>query len=135
MEGLEQAQEKMKGYIDELKGAINKMMEILQALTTKEDPPQCTVIFKITGLLTEPQRPLKLNTTWPKFGLPPNHSLPFFDASRVGPSTQHVVQLPVITKAPPPPVVHTIPRYAYHNASSHNDGQGENEEVNEVKEK
>lgn len=44
----------MKGDINELKEVMDKMMEMFQALTTKEDPPERTMIYDITGLSIEP---------------------------------------------------------------------------------
>lgn len=71
----------------------------------------------------------------PNFGLPPNYSPLFIDSSRIGLSTEHVVQLTSITEMPPPPVVHTIargpfndPRYIYHDTGSHNYDQEDKKE-------
>lgn len=51
MEGLELGHEKMKWDIDELKWVMGKMMKMLRALTTKEDPLQCTMIFEIISFV------------------------------------------------------------------------------------
>ena len=98
MENLEQGQEKMKGDIDELRGSMAKIMEMLQALTTKEDQPQCIVISEIYGLSVELQPTQRLSVSWPEFGLPPNYSPPFMNTTGVRPPTQQVVQILVVTE-------------------------------------
>lgn len=97
------------------------------------------LIFEITGPSSEPHILPRIKTTWPEFGLPPNYSSPFTDASGVGSSTQHVVQLPIIPEMKPPLVIHTMalrpfndPRYAYHDVGSHNDDSEERKEFIEV---
>lgn len=57
IEGLELGHENMKGDIYELKGVMEKMMEMMQALATKEDPHQRTMISKIIGPSYEPRCP------------------------------------------------------------------------------
>ena len=54
MKNLEQGQEKMNGYIDELKGAMRKMIEMMHALSTKESKLLRTSILEIIGLSIEP---------------------------------------------------------------------------------
>lgn len=44
----------MKRDIDDLKEVMGKVMELLQELATKEDPPQRTMISETTGPLFEP---------------------------------------------------------------------------------
>lgn len=123
---IQRKMEKIRGDIDELKGEMEKMMEMLHALDTKENPHMRTMISEITGPSFELQHPPRINTTRPEFGFPPNYSPPFVDASVVGLSNQHVVQLPAIPEMQPPHVLHTMaprplddPRYAYHNLGSY----------------
>lgn len=130
----------MRGDLNELKGEMEKMMEMLQKLDTKENPHMCTMISKITGPSFELQHPPRLNTKWLEFGFLPNYSPSFADALVVGRSTQHMVQLPAILEMQPPCVVHTMaprpsddPRYAYHDVGSHNDDPNEREWLIEVK--
>lgn len=75
----------MRGDVDELKGVMEKMMEMLHTLATKKDAPQSTMISKITGPSFEPQHPLRVNTMWLEFGLTPNYTTPFIDALGVEP--------------------------------------------------
>lgn len=82
--------------INDLKGPMEKMMEMLQALSNREEPHMHIVIFKVTCISFEPQHPPRVKTSWPEFGLPPNYSQPFAEALGVGTSTQHVVQLQAV---------------------------------------
>lgn len=122
----------MREEINDLKGSMEKMIEMLQALTTKKEPLMHIVMSEVACISFEPSRPPKFNTTWPEFSLPPNYSPPLNEASVIGLSTQHVVQLPAVPEMQPPHVVHGMaPRpvddhcYAYYDVGSNNDDQKE----------
>lgn len=75
---------------------MDKMMEMLQALASREEPPTRTVIYEITSPSFKLQHLPRIKTTWPNFGLLPNNLSPFAEPLGVGPSTQQVVQLPAV---------------------------------------
>lgn len=59
----------MKGDIDELKRSVCKIMEMMQALNTKEDQPQRTMISQINGLTVYPYPFQRVNTSCPQWVL------------------------------------------------------------------
>lgn len=91
MEGLEQGQEKIKGDIDKLKGAMSKMMDMLQTLNVKESQHHQKVIFHIAGLTIEPHPTQIMNISWKEYNFLPSYNLPIANAYGVGSFNQHVV--------------------------------------------
>lgn len=87
MENLKHGQEKIKGDIEELWGSMAKIMEMLQALTSKEDQPHRIVISQINGFTAEPQLVPRVNAIWLEFGLPPNYSTSYENALGIASST------------------------------------------------
>lgn len=125
-----------KGNIDELKGSMTKIMEMLQEMAAKENQPQRTMISQISGFILEPQTLQRVDTLWPEYGLPPKYSSPYENILGLGPSTQHVVQMYVITKKQP--ISHTQAqtpfedhRFVYHSDGSQNRDQEKDKQVNE----
>lgn len=92
----------------------------------KERQPQCNVISEVVDFSIEPQHIRGVSVPCPSYDLPPNYIISFMNASGVGPSTQHIIQIMVTTEAPP--LVHTFaqgpfddPCFAY-RASGPQDG-------------
>lgn len=66
---------------------MDKMMEMLQALASREEPLMRMVIYEITSPSFELQHLPRIKMTWPNFGLPLNYLQPFAEPLGVGPST------------------------------------------------
>lgn len=106
MENQEQENARMRSEIDDLRGNICKIMDMLQVLTAKIDPPRLMVILEISGASFDPQPSRIVPSTRPPFGFPPNYSPPHEETSDIVQTTQHVVPLPLITEAQP--IIHTV---------------------------
>lgn len=112
---------------------------MLQALTTKEAPPQLTLISEITSVTLDPQPSRGVNVTCTEFGLPPNYSPPFEKTPGVDHSTQQVMPMPLVPEIQP--IVHIVaqaqfndPRLVYHVVESLDDNLEEKCEIKGVKE-
>ncbi|XP_050889286.1 uncharacterized protein LOC127094502 [Lathyrus oleraceus] len=108
----EQESARVRAELDEIKGGMSQMREMLQALTFRFEAPQATVISEITGPAVEVQLQRALPSTLPPYGLPYEFIPREEVVHDMGKSIQQVVPLPVYNDARP--VVHTIaPPAAY----------------------
>ncbi|XP_058755176.1 uncharacterized protein LOC131628351 [Vicia villosa] len=140
MEEQEQHNMEVRMEIEDLKGSITQLTEMLQVLIARGAEPQRTVIGEVTEAIEDPIPVQRPPSSWPEFGLPHNYSLPYEKALEAGPSTQEDVQIPVITEQPP--IIHTTvqppfpnPPFTYPVDNSQHGDQEQNNEVEDVKEK
>ncbi|XP_050888930.1 uncharacterized protein LOC127094104 [Lathyrus oleraceus] len=118
----EQESARVRAELDEIKGGMSQMQEMLQALTFRFEIPQATVISETTGPAVEvpPQRTLP--STLPPYGLPYDFVPRAEVVHEMGQSVQQVVPLPVYTDARP--VIHTVvPPAAYARHVPHYEDQ------------
>ena len=130
--------------INELKSGMAKLIEMMQVLISRGEPPQRTVISEIPTTAVDTQPIQHTYTTWPKFGLPQNYSPPIAITSMVGQSSRPVFQALVFIE--PQPIVHSAsrqpaaqaafgdPLFEYHAASPRSMSQGDFGEFEEFKE-
>ncbi|XP_050916201.1 uncharacterized protein LOC127131321 [Lathyrus oleraceus] len=108
----EQESARVRAELDEIKGGMSQMREMLEALTFRFEAPQATVILEITGPAVEVQLQRSLPSTLPPYGLPYDFIPRVEVVHAMGKFVQQAVSLPVYTDARP--VVHTIaPPVAY----------------------
>ncbi|XP_050877935.1 uncharacterized protein LOC127081758 [Lathyrus oleraceus] len=105
MEDQEQELERVSSELEEIRGNMGQVMEILQVIKAKLDT-QMTVVSEITGPTVEPQPARIMPTTWPVYGLPPGFTPPAEGATGFVQSTQQTAPLPIINETHP--VVHTF---------------------------
>ncbi|XP_050889414.1 uncharacterized protein LOC127094647 [Lathyrus oleraceus] len=118
----EQESARVRAELDEIKGGMSQMREMLQALTFRFEIPQATVISETTGPAVEvpPQRTLP--STLPPYGLPYDFVPRAEVVHEMGQSVQQAVPLPVYTDARP--VIHTVvPPAAYARHAPHYEDQ------------
>ena len=108
MENQEQHNMEVKMEINELKSSMAKLTEMMQVLISRGEAPQRTVISEIPTAVVDTQPIQHTSTTWPKFGLPQNYSLPIAITLIVGKSSRPIFQALVFTESQP--VVHTTSR-------------------------
>ena len=75
MADQEKELERVSSELEDLRGNMGQVMEILQVIKAKLDT-QTTVVSEITGPTIEPQPTRTVPTTWPVFGLPPGFTPP-----------------------------------------------------------
>ncbi|XP_050908802.1 uncharacterized protein LOC127122524 [Lathyrus oleraceus] len=118
----EQERARVRVELDEIKGGMSQMREMLQALNFRFEAPQATVISEITGPAVEVQLQRSLPSTLPPYGLPYDFIPRAEVVHGMGQSVQQVVPLPVYTNARP--VVHTVaPPAAYARLVPHFEDQ------------
>jgi hypothetical protein len=118
----EQESARVRAELDEIKGGMSQMREMLQALTFRFEVPQATVILETTGPAVEvpPQRTLP--STIPPYGLPYDFVPRAEVVHEIGQSVQQAVPLPVYSDARP--VIHTVvPPAAYARHVPHYEDQ------------
>ncbi|XP_050908561.1 white-opaque regulator 2 [Lathyrus oleraceus] len=75
MADQEQELERVSSELEDLRGNMGQVMEILQVIKAKLDT-QTTVVSEINGPTIEPQPARTVPTTWPVYGLPPGFTPP-----------------------------------------------------------
>ncbi|XP_050902689.1 uncharacterized protein LOC127115069, partial [Lathyrus oleraceus] len=97
--------ERVSSELEDLRGNMGQVMEILQVIRAKLDT-QTTVVSEIAGPTIEPQPARAVPTTWPTYGLPPGFTPAVEGAPGFAPSAQQTAPLPTINENHP--VVHTF---------------------------
>ncbi|XP_050915249.1 uncharacterized protein LOC127130248 [Lathyrus oleraceus] len=122
MDEQEQESARVRAELDEIKGGMSQMREMLQALTFRFEIPQVTVILETTSPAVEVQPQRTLPPILPPYGLPYDF-IPRVEVVRnMGKSVQQVVPLPVYTDARP--VIHiVVPPAAYARHIPHYEDQ------------
>ncbi|XP_058784564.1 uncharacterized protein LOC131659375 [Vicia villosa] len=140
MADQEQHNMEVRMEIDELKGSITKLTEMMQVLIARDAEPQRTVVAEVSEAVEDPIPVQRPPSTWPEFGLPPGYTPPFANTLGVGLSAQQIAPIPVVAEQSP--IVHTTvqptfnnPPFVYHVDDSERGDQEHNHEVEEVKEK
>ena len=105
MADQEQELERVISELEDLRGNMGQVMEILQVIRAKLDT-QTMVISEITDSMIKPQLARTLPTTWPVYRLPPGFTPPVEGAPGFVQSTQQTIPLPNINETHP--VVHTF---------------------------
>ncbi|XP_050916061.1 uncharacterized protein LOC127131169 [Lathyrus oleraceus] len=105
MADQEQELERVSSELEDLRGNMCQVMEVLQVVKAKLDT-QTTVVSEITGPTIEPQLARTVPTTWPVYGLPPSFTPPVEGAPGFVQSTQQMVPLSTINETHP--TVHTL---------------------------
>ncbi|XP_050875374.1 uncharacterized protein LOC127079000 [Lathyrus oleraceus] len=105
MADQEQELKRVSSELEDLRGNMGQVMEILQVIRAKLDT-QTTVVSEIVGPTIEPQPARTVPTTWPAYGLPPSFTPPVEGAPGFAQSTQQTAPLPTINENHP--VVHTF---------------------------
>lgn len=110
----------MQSDIESLQGALAKITEMLQVLTTNQNRSQEALVSQGGGIPMQPQHTQNLNTSWPEFGLPHNFSPAFMNEMGIGPSNQQSFQILMVTEQQP--IVHTMVQNPLKdNLSMHNE--------------
>ncbi|XP_050909656.1 uncharacterized protein LOC127123486 [Lathyrus oleraceus] len=118
----EQESARVRAELDEIKGGMSQMREMLQALTFRFEIPQATVISETTGPVVEVSPQRTLPSTLPPYGLPYDFVPRAEVVHEMGQSVQQAVPLPVYTDARP--VIHTVvPPAAYARHVPHYEDQ------------
>ncbi|XP_050875865.1 uncharacterized protein LOC127079525, partial [Lathyrus oleraceus] len=97
--------ERVSSELEDLRGNMGQVMEILQVIRAKLDT-QTTVVSEIAGPSIEPQPARAVPTTWPTYGLPPGFTPTVEGAPGFAPPAQQTAPLPTINENHP--VVHTF---------------------------
>ncbi|XP_050916132.1 uncharacterized protein LOC127131245, partial [Lathyrus oleraceus] len=97
--------ERVSSELEDLRGNMGQVMEILQVIRAKLDT-QTTVVSEIAGPSVEPQPARAVPTTWPTYGLPPGFTPTVEGAPGFAPPAQQTAPLPTINENHP--VVHTF---------------------------
>ncbi|XP_050909226.1 uncharacterized protein LOC127123003 [Lathyrus oleraceus] len=97
--------ERVSSELEDLRGNMGQVMEILQVIRAKLDT-QTTVVSEIAGPSIEPQPARTVPTTWPTYGLPPGFTPTVEGAPGFAPPAQQTAPLPTINENHP--VVHTF---------------------------
>ncbi|XP_050899859.1 uncharacterized protein LOC127106598 [Lathyrus oleraceus] len=105
MADQEQELERVSSELEDLRGNMGQVMEILQVIREKLDT-QTTIVSEIAGPSIEPQPARTVPTTWPAYGLPPGFTSPVEGAPGFAQSTQQMAPLPTINENHP--VVYTF---------------------------
>jgi hypothetical protein len=84
MADQEQELERVSSELEDLRGNMGQVMEILQVIRAKLDT-QATVVSEIVGPSIEPQPERTVPTPWPVYCLPPGFTPPFEGAPGVRP--------------------------------------------------
>ncbi|XP_050889610.1 uncharacterized protein LOC127094888 [Lathyrus oleraceus] len=101
----EQELERVSSELEDLRGNMGQVMEILQVIRAKLDT-QTTIVSEIVGPTIEPQPARTIPTTWPAYGLPPGFTPPVEGGPGFAQSTQQTAPLPTINETHA--VVHTF---------------------------
>ncbi|XP_050908943.1 uncharacterized protein LOC127122688 [Lathyrus oleraceus] len=102
----EQESARVRAELDEIKGGMSQMREMVQALTFRFKVSQATVISETTGPTMEVQLQRTLPSTLPPYGLPYDFVPQAEVVHDMGQPVQQVMPLPVYTDARP--VIHTV---------------------------
>ncbi|XP_050896008.1 uncharacterized protein LOC127102703 [Lathyrus oleraceus] len=119
----EQESARVRAELDEIKGGMSQMREMLQALTFRFEVSQVTVISETTGPAVEVPLQRSLPSTLPPYGLPYDFVPRAEVVHDMGQSVQQAVPLPVYTDArlvihtvaPPASYARHIPHYEDQN--------------------
>lgn len=102
----EQELARVSSELDDLRGNMGQIMDMLQVIKVKLYIPIVTIISEISGPTFELQPARNVPSTWPPFGLPPSYMPLFQETPGIMLSTQHAIPLPISTEAYL--VVHTV---------------------------
>ncbi|XP_050875221.1 uncharacterized protein LOC127078842 [Lathyrus oleraceus] len=97
--------ERVSSELEDLRGNMGQVMEILQVIRAKLDT-QTTVVSELAGPSIELQPARTVPTTGPTYGLPPGFTPTVEGAPGFAPSAQRTAPLPTINENHP--VVHTF---------------------------
>ncbi|XP_050877297.1 uncharacterized protein LOC127081051, partial [Lathyrus oleraceus] len=92
--------ERVSSELEDLRGNMGQVMEILQVIRAKLDT-QTTVVSEIAGPSIEPQPARAVPTTWPTYGLPPGFTPTVEGAPGFAPPAQQTAPLPTINENHP----------------------------------
>lgn len=146
IENQEQENVRLRLELYNLIGNMDQIIEMIQYLSTKMNPPQVIVILEIFGGTFDPQPSITMPSTWTPFGLPPNYSSPFEETPSIVQATQHVVPLPLVSEAYPVvyaithPIIHIRehpqfknPHHVYHAHESSDEEDEIHEDIKGIK--
>lgn len=125
----DQRQDKMESDIEELKGSLEKLIDLIQAQTAaRENPTPNPEVPQITTRVVEPPRPYAF---WPDFGLPQGFVPSFVPVPEVGKSTQQtpMVVKPRQKKNVEEPLIEEDPQYMFQVSKSKDGGMDEVDNV------
>ncbi|XP_050896561.1 uncharacterized protein LOC127103338 [Lathyrus oleraceus] len=111
MEEQEQELERVSLELEDLRGSMGQIMEMLQVIRAKMNT-QTIVVSEIVGPTLEPQPARTIPSTLPPFGLPYGFTPQPEVVPGVMQSTQHIVPLPLTTEAHP--IVNTFTSSTVH---------------------
>lgn len=127
----EQHQEKVESDIEELKGSMENLMEMIQVLTTARENP--TLNLEVPQITTPVVEPPRSGAFWPEFGIPQGFVPSSVLVPVVGQSDQqtHVVVEPRPKENVGTPLIEEDPQYMFHASRSERGGVDEMDNVKE----